>query len=276
MKRIAVTLASLFILVACTEDAENLEPTDAGTTLPQKDAGHPPDDAGVTSDDAGFMEPDAGVEPARRLIEYRILGDSPTDNLVLSPSFDLFTSGWFAFSLDGQSLSDIARYYLQGTPTKQPALGSSAPAGTAILGTARSSSGPLSTSVWIGYRENEDARFTAQVALLGTDTLGQQVAFDLLPDESSRTVSGEYVWVRYWGMAPEAPVGFVQLYIQEAGPRRVYVTGPVVVPMLERDFGGTFLEPRRQLRAGERLGLVKFAEQQRDRLGRAPDQGTLD
>lgn len=269
MKRIAIALASLLALAACTEDGGSLEPTDAGA-LPPKDAGQTPEDAGIMSDDAGFPEPDAGVEPVRRLIEYRILGDSPVDNLVISPNFDLFTSGWFAFSLDGQSYSDIARYYLQGTPTKQPALGSSAQAGTAIIGTARSTNGPLVTSVWIGYQAGEDVRFTAQASLLGTDATGQQVAFDLTPDESSRTVSGDYVWVRYQGMAPEGPVGFVQLYIQESRSTRVYVTGPVIVPMLERSFSGAQLEPRRVLRPGERLGLVEFARQQRERLGRRP------
>ena len=69
------------------------------------------------------------------------------------------------------------------------------------------------------------------MTLLGIDVDGQQVAFDLVPDASTRIITGDQVWVRYWGMVDRGPVGFAQLYVQEVVARKVYLTGPTVISM---------------------------------------------
>jgi hypothetical protein len=265
MKRIAVAALLLF---SCNKTTESLP--DGG--LPPKDSGAEVDsgvetDSGVAPDSG--VEPDAGVVAVRRLIDYSLFGTSPRDNLVVSPEFDLYTSGWFAVALDFMAYADQTKYHFPDTPTRQPAFRFSSPNGSLVIGTVRSASGPLSVSLWIGYDGSIDESVTAVASLIGTSTTGEQVAFDLAPDESTRVASGGRVWIRYWGMAGEAPVGFAQLYIQEDSDRRTYLTGPVVIPASTSQLGERRLSARKVLREPEQRALAEFARRMRENLGAA-------
>ena len=266
MKRLALVLLAF----ACSKKTTNLQ----DTGVPEKDTGVEVPDSGVDMDtgvvpDSG-VEPDAGVVAVRHLIDYSLFGTSPRDNLVVSPEFDLYTNGWLGIALDFMAYSDNTKYHFPDTPTKQPALAFSSPNGALMLGTVRSTSGPMSVSMWIGYDGDVDESITALASYIGTSTTGDQVAYDLLPDESTRVAGEGRVWIRYWGMVSDAPVGFAQLYIQESSNRRTYVTGAVVVPVNTRDLGGARLPVRKQLLDTERRALAEFNRRMREQLGTPP------
>ena len=269
MKRIVLAL----LLVACSKKTTSLQ----DTGVPPKDSGADMDsgvdvDTGVEPDSG--IEPDAGVVAVRHLIDYSLFGTSPRDNLVISPEFDLYTNGWLGIALDFMAYADQTKYYYPDAPTKQPVLAFSSPNGALLLGTVRSTTGPMNVSMWIGYDGAMDERVTAVASFIGTSTTGEQIAFDLAPDESTRIAGDGRVWIRYWGMASDAPVGFAQLYIQETSNRRTYVTGAVVVPVSTAQLGDARLPVRTTLRLEERRALAEFNRRMREQLGApAPRRG---
>lgn len=195
------------------------DPADAGVVT-SPDASVPPRDGGVPPDsgvDAGQLPPHD-----RQLTSYRILGETPIENLVMNPQLDLHTTlTIFGFS------GFFRRHHFTRTPSGLPALEASPGDGAVIPAQARPS--PLDASIWLGRRGESPT--VASIMLTGNARDGSLRSGSLMREAGSRVELDGIVWERFVGTVSENFFGQIQLVIDNgAGQSSLFATGPVVVP----------------------------------------------
>jgi hypothetical protein len=269
LRRIIVSVASILAASACSNGTTGLN-----------DAGGPPADSGVTVADAG-SNPDAGPvdsgpPPLRRLVDQKLFGDLPLDNLVLDPQLDLGSQNWFAIGGFANNMPRTVRpaqRVLARSPASQPALAmfsrSNDPPDTFLLGSVMAAPAPLTASVWLGRDAAgamELANAKPSLVLSKADT-GEEAAYDLMPETltSSRTIDG-IVWLRYSATITDASAGLVTFAVQDPPHTLLYVHAPVVrsghaLRLESRAVRGRTLEPP------ERQAMRAMSEWRRQRLG---------
>jgi hypothetical protein len=241
---------------------------DGGTgPAPTQDSGMvaPPPDAG----EVGF--PDAMVmpEPARTFVERRMFGETPVDNLVFDPIFDLTTYNWYAFSSDFAQFIPLEKHYLADSPMHVPSIRvrkDRGISGAIVIGNTASTEGMLQVSVWVG-RAAEDAAdtATAAAAIINIAANGAETAIDLVSDPSSRVERDGIVWVRQTGIVADA-LGVLTFLIGDEEREPFWATAPVVLPMRAHVRPDTkALAEGRPLSGRERAALSAFEAAKRTR-----------
>ena len=190
-------------------------------------------DAGVTPD-AGLL-PDAGEQdaglppPARTLMPARLLGDSPVENRVQNPHFDMMTELWYGFS--NNDYLDMWRLDLPATPSRLPALELRPSTGARFLiGMVRCGPGPLVASVWIGHEAGATLDPNLRFVLYGLgESSTEDLAFDLTPLEGSDLELERILWRRYEARVAEELLGVGTFVFSDSGRGSVYLNAPSLI-----------------------------------------------
>src|SRR5688572_16002059 len=152
-------------------------------------------DASVRRDAGMMMGRDAGPMDAlppvpRELTTYRILGNTPIDNLVMNPQLDLHTT-LTLFGFGDPSFGQ--RYHLPDSPSELPVL-EIMPNNGALL-PVQSRPVVLDVSIWVGDKVDGMAR--PEVMLSGLLQDGTVHMASLAP--VGPTSGGEIMWQHYAG-----------------------------------------------------------------------------
>ncbi len=271
MRRWLLLIALLSASYACKKAPEALLAPDAGSKL--VDAGEPPVSMDAGAQDLGI--PDAGPPP-RTLGRRGLFGDSPVDNRVIDPNFDLQSRGWSSINipLNGQAqLAELSVQYHPRTPTRQPVLWVPGPgplASVVTLGSVKAG-GPMSVSLWLG-RLLDQGRSPARASVIGVGADGASVIADLVEDPQSAVEMGNFVWVRYATVVLEPTVGFLSVLVSDEAGGALALTGVVARPISQNKLSG-LSAPRaiaRPLREQERRALTTFQAMLRSQLGARP------
>lgn len=225
------------------------------------------------SEDAAVV--DAGP-PARALVEVKLFGEVPVDNLVLNPQFDMLSQTWLAVGdISSRPRYLAPRYRVFGqSPAHQPAVmfdGSTAE--SALIGSVMASGSPLQVSVWVGRNladaaTIEDIRPALIMTLAAT---GQEQIYELSPDPATSTATlDEIRWRKYTGYVQDASIGTLTMLIYDGTAKPWYVEAPVVQQGSQFRGGAPALRPRK-LSAAEAYLSQEMAKWRRRRLGQAPN-----
>jgi hypothetical protein len=232
-------------------------------------------DAGPQGPDGGGGERDAAASPddgaVRRLVDRGLFGEMPIENHVMDPEFDLATDNWYALAAGGQSLATIHKRYETETPTGQATL--LVPKGGAnvgqvfVSGTAESSGGPMTASIWIARRSGEWTS-SVTVSLLTVNPAGAAVGIDLAIDPMTpEKAIGDLVWKRYTAMVRDPAVGWMHFFISDATADPFSITGPTVVSARASRLRALDGAPAwRPARALEKAALEAFSKRTRERF----------
>ncbi len=220
-------------LGACQE-----APTQLLLSVPVTDVGTAARDAGVpdfgSRPDLGFRDlgtPDMGeVGPpdlgpgdlgptGRRLVQWSPLGQTPANNLVMTPFFDPLSA--LAPFVDG---GRVQRFFWRQTPTMMPVL--RVRRNRTALIPAQSVPGPLDASIWVGT----SGAANTEVRLVGLGLNQVDLEALLPPTGESMTIDG-IEWRRHAGIVQEAFLG--QIFILVNGNQETFLNGPVVVSAVQ-------------------------------------------
>jgi hypothetical protein len=245
---------------------------DAQPTIP--DAGTAPDAAA----------PDAAPPPARHLVDVKLFGDLPLDNVVLDPQFDLHAGNWLAIgNFTGQPRGVRLLNQEYGlTPVGMPAVvlqnRAQDPTDTIVLGSVMAAKGPMTASVWIGRHLGDAASLLkAKPSVIATLASGSEQAYDLVPETitSSRTLD-QIVWQKYSAMIADTPVGIMTFAFQDPADKPMLATGPVVRSMVADELpGGALHLEGRPLTTNETRAMRELAKWRQRQIGaRTPKAAT--
>lgn len=239
MMKTRAWLVFLLASIGCSEDnVDGLrpnqaeEPKDAGATLDGELTDATTEDGGAvdagTSSDGGDTSDggvDAGIPPGvRRLVPYRLLGTTPTDNLVINPRFDPFSS---LRIITRQGDIPPVQFRLDN-PTKTPIVTLSGP--EFILLAVQGYKGSVQASIWVGRPPGQSETTRVALVAFGAE---EDLVQDLLtpfPDESLPL--GDWVWTPFRATIDAPTLG--QIYLQVASEEGNFaLNGPVVIPATE-------------------------------------------
>ncbi|MEQ8279606.1 MAG: hypothetical protein RMA76_19405 [Deltaproteobacteria bacterium] len=254
MRRLSIVLIMMAAVACSSADTQGLDgDRDAGVA---HDAGTPPRDGGEARDggerDAGAPV-DAG--PARTLVEFSLLGDSPPDNLVMNPNLtSLSTVGPFT-----QVGSSATRHFAH-TPTRQPALELAANDSAFVF--VQAEPGMTTASVWMGVRDGDRVDGTALILGLAQSQL--DAVLQLLPSGETVTMDG-ITWQRFEGSTMLQLIGANLLFIENSTRAPLFVTGPTVVAR-QAQIVGELGAPKIRLGAAQRLKAEALLAKHREAL----------
>ncbi len=191
---------------------------------------------GATSSDAGVdsatldAAPDASTA-LRRLVSRRLFGQMPVDNRFVDPTFtQVGYTGWVPLDYDTYEYATTFAYHHR-TPTDAPGLVLRRQPGASygtLMGTAKSASGPVQVSLWVGVPRGSDST-APQVRLLGIWPDGGS-SVDLEADEDTATQTlGDVVWTFWKADLDEGAIGWVTLRIKHRDTPPLYLNGPQLI-----------------------------------------------
>lgn len=235
------TVAVAFALFGCQQVAET-GPLQQQSQTPIRDAGFISSvrDGGTRIRDAGIVRPpprdggvrDGGVVTAnRRLVEHRLFGTMPLDNLVLNPQFDQHSTLSFVFGG-----GPTRRYHWSSSPMGLPVAALDPFAETAVP--VQSRDVDLDVSVWIGTEQGVPVR-EARAVLFGLDTNGRTQVLPLALDNTPEQTHEGVTFGRFSARIQTRFLGLTALSFRNEGGRAMYVNGPVAVPANSRLTGVT-------------------------------------
>lgn len=221
-RRLAVAAIGLTLLIACepTEQAE--EPV---LVVPMGDAAVP--DAAPRPMD---MEVDA--PPAARVLVKKEALSFPTDNRVISPTFDPRAAAMWLVSPQGGGVRVLDHRLPFDGPALRSTRGDNAPL---ILGRVRLSAEPMTLSLWIGVNPADDrppeeahaGRTQAEFQAYTPDRDAVEfVSYGLIRTDELVVGHDGMVWQRYEGRTQRPTLGLGWLVIY--GLETVAVGAPVV------------------------------------------------
>lgn len=264
-------LAVLMLSVACQAPTEPLLSLDGrdggGVVVPNPDAGADAGfDAGV---DAG---PDAGPadsgpqNPVRGLVRWSPLGTSPVENLVMNPSLDTLAG------VAPEAGRALQRYIFAQTPTGQPVL--QIQGRDTVIIPVQARLGGVTAEVRIGRRGGAPR---AVVSLAGLDRDGALGPIEVaLAPTGTTQAFGDIVWQRMAVLSDASFMGTYHLMVENQDATPLFVSGPVVTPLLRgvvaSDLPRAGLRPLAPARARVLAELqARAAARAREQLRSPPD-----
>lgn len=261
----ALTLLALFA-TGCPE--ENRATPDAATAPPAPGL----DAATVEPPDAAEPGPDAGTGSAlRKLVPAHLLGDSPINNLVISPhfdalSFDMSEGQWMGFA--ESDLADLQQVVLPNAPVEGIAALKMLPSGTEdryLIGTIRGGKAPMLASVWIGRGVAEE-EVPLECAIEGLSSAAPtDSAYPFAAEADSVQTIDRIRWTRYSARIEDDLVGLAALAVYDTSKQPIYILAPTLVESQTRALHTGHLALRRNPTAGEAKVVREFFDKLRHR-----------
>jgi hypothetical protein len=220
-------------------------------------------------------EPDVEPEgPVRTVHERLLMGGMPVHNRFLDPWITQTAAGWIFLSGNPFQYPTVGQVQLPGSPMGAPAAHIDKaynPDGVEAFGAARSSSGALSVSVWIGRHEGagDPGLQTLDASLLGVFEGDGELATDLTFDSTAEPILADgLVWMRYQVALSEGPIGWAYLHVTDNSDDDLYIAAPVMVATSSVGFSAAASASavKRPLSEAERRGLDVIRTRMRDHL----------
>jgi hypothetical protein len=201
----------------------------------------------------------------------------PVQNRFLDPQFaNVDLVGWLPFAGYDLDYHGVSRVFLVETPTGQPVIRLSKrsyQSDLGIMGPAKSGTGGILVSVWLGRpttsTDPDLQQVSANVMGMWSDGTAGALTLGLDTATPSQTL-GDIIWHRFTLSFPAGPIGWAYLMVSDTAGGGLYVTGPTLLRDLDPGFALPLpLWPsaqRRALTAQEHRMLELAYEQQQDRL----------